>query len=256
MNTFTTVDSVREHRAGLKGQVGCVPTMGALHDGHLALVRRALAENEHVFVTLFVNPKQFNDPADLAAYPRRDVEDIDLLNEAGVTAVFMPSADSIYSPEDTYLVNESLESLDRCGSARPGHFSGVLTVVMKLLNILAPDRAYFGEKDFQQLELIRGMVAAFFMRIDIIGVPTVRLSDGLALSSRNALLGPAKRALAPHLFQCLQSNDSDRVVTDQLEQAGFTVDYIQTLKNRRFGAVFLGEGKRQVRLIDNVRLKR
>ncbi|MGB1905503.1 MAG: pantoate--beta-alanine ligase [Pseudomonadales bacterium] len=254
MNTFTTVDAVNEYRNALSGQVGCVPTMGAIHEGHLALVEQALMENDHVVVTLFVNPKQFNDPADLAGYPRRDVEDIDLLNQTGVSAVFMPTVEVMYAPDDSYLVNESCESLDRCGSARPGHFSGVLTVVMKLLNIIKPHRAYFGEKDYQQLELIRGMVTAFFMPVEVVGVPTMRAPDGLALSSRNALLGSSERALAPRLFQYLNSDDSDYLVKHQLEKAGFTVDYVQTRKNRRYAAVFLGQGSRQVRLIDNVRL--
>ena len=160
--------------------VGFVPTMGALHAGHRALLARARAENERVGLSIFVNPTQFNDPSDLAKYPR--TLEADLALAAGlVDDVIVPPAAELYPDDFTYRVTEEKVSRELEGAHRPGHFDGVLTVVLKLLNTVQPTRAYFGEKDHQQLTLIRDMVQAFFMPVEIVAVPTVRDSDGLAL---------------------------------------------------------------------------
>lgn len=179
--------------------IGVVPTMGALHDGHLALVRAARAANSRVIVTLFVNPKQFNNPADLDAYPRTEEADAALLEPLGADLLYAPDPDQIYPPgfATTVTVAGFDDRLE--GPFRPGHFAGVATVVTKLLLQSSADRAYFGEKDFQQLQLVRQLVRDLDIPTEIVGVPTVRETDGLALSSRNVRLGRRERAAAPAL---------------------------------------------------------
>ncbi len=235
-------------RTGLKGSLGFVPTMGALHEGHLTLIKRAKSENELVAVSIFVNPTQFNDPKDLKNYPRPMDEDQKKLESLGVDYLFSPEFSELYPDNYRYMITEKEFSLDLCGASRPGHFDGVLSVVMKLFNVIDPDKAYFGEKDYQQLELIKGMVEAFFMRVKVIPCTTVRESDGLAMSSRNLLLTPEGRKLAPLFHQELSSSSSVEEVKANLEKAGFRIDYIEEKRGRRFGAVFLDN----VRLIDNV----
>jgi pantoate--beta-alanine ligase len=184
--------------------IGCVPTMGALHEGHLSLVRHARAECGYVVLTIFVNPTQFAPGEDLSRYPRREAQDLALAEAEGVSLAFVPSAAEMY-PTDllaTVQVAELTEVL--CGPHRPGHFAGVATVVAKLLNIITPDRAYFGQKDFQQLQVIRRMVRDLNLPGEIMGCPTVREPDGLALSSRNAYLSPEEREIAPRLHAALQ----------------------------------------------------
>ena len=210
MKTVRTVRDLRaalssQHAAG--GSVGLVPTMGALHDGHLELARRARAENDVVVLSIFVNPVQFNDPADLAAYPRNETADADLAAGVGVDLLFVPSAAEMYPPGFTVTVElhgpivESLEGTQR-GS---GHFRGVTTVVSKLLNIAGPQRAYFGAKDAQQARVVRAMVADLNIDTEIVTVPTVREPDGLAMSSRNRRLSPAERTQATGLFAALRA---------------------------------------------------
>lgn len=227
---------------------GFVPTMGALHDGHLALVRRSLADNPWTAVSIFVNPTQFDRADDLEHYPRRMQEDLASLKDAGVHAVLLPDADALYPDGYRYRVSESELSRRFCGVHRPGHFDGVLTVVMKLFNLVRPARAYFGEKDFQQLQLIRGMADAFFMDVEIVGCPTVREADGLAMSSRNLRLGPGQRRLAPHLHRVLNESARPDDARRELERLGFEVDYVEEFDGRRLAAARLGD----VRLIDNV----
>lgn len=176
--------------------LGFVPTMGALHQGHLSLVEKALEENDKTLVSLFVNPTQFDNQSDLEAYPNLVEEDMDKLKMAGVQYVLLPDFDMIYPDKYRYQVSENEESKLLCGAHRPGHFDGVLTVVMKLLNIAQAERAYFGEKDFQQLRLIQGMAEAFFMDTEIIACPLVREDDGLAMSSRNLRLTASERKKA------------------------------------------------------------
>lgn len=181
--------------------IGFVPTMGALHAGHMALVEAAQVACDVVVVSIFVNPTQFDRKNDFANYPRDEKSDARTASGAGVDVLFTPSAEEMY-PDGyrTYIQVEDL-SATLCGSVRPGHFRGVVTVVAKLLEIVRPDRAYFGEKDYQQLVLIRRMVEDLDMGVEIVGIPTVRDADGLATSSRNVLLGPTERAAAaviPH----------------------------------------------------------
>jgi pantoate--beta-alanine ligase len=222
--------------------------MGALHEGHLSLCRKARSENDVVLVSVFVNPTQFDEAQDFEKYPRTLESDQRLLETAGVDVIFAPSVAEMYPNGTHYSVVEDQLSRELCGAHRPGHFSGMLTVVLKLLQIAGADRAYFGEKDYQQLLLVRGLCSAFFISTSIIGCPTVREPDGLAMSSRNTRLTPAQRALAPRFSAVLRSSPSIEAARTQLTDAGFAVDYVEERDGRRFGAVRLGP----VRLIDNV----
>ena len=255
MKVFTSVPAwnvYREELAGPRGgSVGLVPTMGALHAGHLSLVARSKRDNAVTVVSIFVNPTQFNQPEDLEQYPRSVDADIAKLEESGVNAVFMPDYDSLYPDGYNYRISEMAFSEWLCGAHRPGHFDGVLTVVAKLLNIVRPARAYFGEKDYQQLQLVRGMVAALFLPVEIIACPTVREPDGLAMSSRNVRLGSSQRAQAPGLYRSLRMAASADSAREKLQALGFEVDYVTDWKGRRLAAVHLGG----VRLIDNVAIE-
>ncbi|MAU96240.1 MAG: pantoate--beta-alanine ligase [Fulvimarina sp.] len=201
-----TIDALRTalrpaRQAG--DSIGVVPTMGFLHDGHLELVRRARAENDLVVVTIFVNPTQFGPSEDFSTYPRDMERDLEMLDAAKVDAVFTPGVETMYpQPLQTTISLKPLGDI-LIGQVRPGHFSGVATVVAKLFNIVQPTRAYFGEKDFQQLTVIRRMVADLNMPVEIVGVPTVREADGLAMSSRNVRLSPEDRQAARVLSQAL-----------------------------------------------------
>lgn len=233
--------------------IGFVPTMGALHDGHVSLVERSLQENEVTIVSIYLNPTQFNNSEDLTNYPVSWDQDYSILDGLGVDVLFAPDYNSIYPDSYTYKVLEQNLSSRLCGAARPGHFDGVLTVVMKLLNIADPTNAYFGEKDYQQLQLIRGMVSAFFMNINIVGCPLIREDDGLAMSSRNRRLSPEGRSLAPRLYRILTDTSIAGAAAKKaaLEDAGFKVDYLEMIDNRLYAAVFLED----IRLIDNVAVK-
>jgi pantoate--beta-alanine ligase len=239
-------ERAEQARAGLT--LGFVPTMGALHEGHLSLVDRSRAENDKTLVSIFVNPTQFDDPSDLAHYPRPLEEDLAILRSAGADFVLVPGARDLYPDNFRYRVTETTFSHALEGAHRPGHFDGVLTVVLKLLLLAAADRAYFGEKDWQQLALVRGMVDAFFLPTVIVGCPTVRETDGLALSSRNRRLAGPERERAPQFARILAAAASADVAADALAAAGFVVDYVEDHNGRRLGAVRLGD----VRLIDNV----
>ena len=230
--------------------LGFVPTMGALHEGHLSLVERSRAENDRTLVSVFVNPTQFDDPSDFEAYPRMHQRDLALLDAAGVDFVLVPRDGDMYADGFRYRVSETDLSTILEGVHRPGHFAGMLTVVLKLLNIAAADRAYFGEKDWQQLNLIRGMADAFFLPTTIVACPTVRESTGLALSSRNARLTAPDRERAATLHRVLTSAATSDDAIDQLTNAGFAVDYVNDRNGRRLAAVRL----HGVRLIDNVPL--
>jgi pantoate--beta-alanine ligase len=248
----TAAEIAAARRARGAGDTGFVPTMGALHDGHRSLLARARAENAQVWASLFVNPTQFNDRADLSGYPRTPDDDLALLRAAGCDLVFVPREQDLYPDDYRYRVSESELSRRFCGAGRPGHFDGVLTVVLKLLQLARPERAYFGEKDFQQLQLVEGMVRAFFIDTEIIPCAIVREPDGLAMSSRNRLLSPEHRARAPAFHRVLaQSLAGYRTADDaaaELARAGFAVEYVADHAGRRLAAVRLGN----VRLIDNV----
>jgi len=229
--------------------IGLVPTMGALHAGHEALLARARAENERVVLSIFVNPTQFNDAADLAKYPRTVEADL-ALAAPYIDAVIAPAPEQLYADRYRYRVTENDLSVRWEGAHRPGHFDGVLTIVMKLLQVVQPTRAYFGEKDWQQLQLVRGMVDAFFLPVEIVPCATVREADGLAMSSRNRRLSPAGRARAPAFSRSLREAASATDARDRLRELGFEVDYVEEADGVRLGAVRL-DG---VRLIDNVRI--
>ena len=251
---FSDLDQWRRWRAGLSGTVGFVPTMGALHAGHSALLQRSVAETDHTVLSIYVNPTQFNNAGDLTSYPSTLAEDLAIADELGVSAVLLPDFEQIYPDGYRYQVVEDSFSRELCGAHRPGHFTGVLTVVMKLLNLVRPARAYFGEKDYQQYLLIRDMAEAFFLDTEIVPCPTVREASGLALSSRNANLDDAAHKLAPVLVDCLKSEASDEAVVARLTDYGFLVDYVVSREGRRFGAASLQAGEHSVRLIDNVPL--
>lgn len=198
--------SVADLRAVVRGwkanreTIGVVPTMGALHDGHLSLVRAAKANCDHVIVTIFVNPKQFNNAADLAKYPRTEAIDAALLQPQGVSVIFAPTPDQVYPTGFATSVSITGVADPLEGALRPGHFDGVATVVTKLFGMTQADRAYFGQKDWQQLQVVHSLVADLNLPIEIIGCETLREADGLAMSSRNARLAPQARAAAPALF--------------------------------------------------------
>lgn len=245
---------------------GVVMTMGALHEGHLALVRAAREACDGVIVTIFVNPLQFNDPADLERYPRDLEADLALLEPLGVDAVFAPTVDEVYpagTPEVTVASGRLGEVLE--GEFRPGHFDGMLTVVLKLLHLTRADAAFFGQKDAQQLALVRRMVVDLSLAVDVIGVPTVRDADGLALSSRNRFLTPSQREAALVLPRALEAVASvvreGRPVAEALAtgravllaEPAVAVDYLDVLEHgfqTVAGAIRVGD----VRLIDNVTL--
>ncbi|HEX7616932.1 MAG TPA: pantoate--beta-alanine ligase [Thermoanaerobaculia bacterium] len=203
MNVLRTVSEARAFRAGDGGTLGLVPTMGALHAGHLSLVARARGENDRILVSIFVNPAQFGPNEDLAAYPRTPENDFRLLESLGVDAVWTPSPGDVYPPGFQTFVTVGNVSAPLEGERRPGHFRGVATVVAKLFNVFEPDRAYFGQKDAQQVAVIQRMVSDLAFPVGVVVCPTVREPDGLALSSRNVSLSPDERRAAPVLHRAL-----------------------------------------------------
>ncbi len=250
MKVWRTLGDWRAARGGLAGRsIGFVPTMGALHAGHRTLLARASAENDCVVLSIFVNPTQFNDPADLAKYPRTLEADLALAADLA-DHVIVPEAAELYPDNFNYRVTEDSLSRRLEGAHRPGHFDGVLTVVLKLLNLVQPTRAYFGEKDWQQLRLVEGMVRALLLPVEIVACPTERESDGLALSSRNRRLSPVARAQAGQFPRILRSAATAAAAMTELSQSGFEVDYVADEPGVRLGAI----RTENVRLIDNVRL--
>jgi pantoate--beta-alanine ligase len=255
-------------------EVGFVPTMGALHAGHESLVRRAKAENDRVVVSVFVNPLQFGPSEDLARYPRPFERDVEILEQAGADVCFHPTVEQIYPPAFRTRVDPGPLADRLEGASRPGHFGGVLTVVCKLFQLVQPRRAYFGQKDVQQLILVRQMVRDLAMPVRIVSCPTVRGKDGLALSSRNVYLDPEQRRAAPALYQALVrglvtfesgETDPDKIEAAALErltqERAIAVDYLTVFEERTLArpprvqpgdvlatAVTLGK----TRLIDNV----
>ena len=254
MNVIHSIREWQSIRGQMPNSIGFVATMGALHAGHAALLDRSVRENDCTVLSIYVNPTQFNNPEDLTNYPSTLESDLELARTRGADFVLMPQYDEVYADNYRFRVDELGFSQTLCGAHRPGHFTGVLTVVLKLLNIVQPQRAYFGEKDYQQLSLIADMAKAFFLPVEIIPVATVRDADGLALSSRNSRLTPQARCLAPTFSRLLRAEAPDQTIHDELVRAGFTVDYVETDAGRRFGAVLMDCGTHSVRLIDNVQL--
>jgi pantoate--beta-alanine ligase len=255
MNTVRTIVDAREDLASLRtGSIGLVPTMGSLHEGHLALLRAARAENDVVVMSLFVNPAQFGDTSDLARYPRDEERDIDLARECGVDLVFAPPTDEMYPPGFQTWVDVTELGAILEGRFRAGHFRGVATVVLKLLNVVRPTRVYFGQKDAQQVEVVRRLIGDLAVDVELRVVPTVRDEDGLALSSRNALLSPSERAAALALPRALATRDRDAALTELGSSNGLEIDYVEVADFDPpvlAGAVRVGS----TRLIDNVTLE-
>ncbi len=274
MKVAKTIASLRSWRRRHPGRVIFVPTMGALHSGHSALIRKAknLARPEDaVVVSIFVNPTQFGPKEDFASYPRPLRSDLSICRNAGADVVFVPSPQEMYFDDRSVFVDESLLSTSLCGRSRPGHFRGVCTVVAKLFLIVQPTHAIFGEKDWQQLAVLRRMVRDLNFPVEVVGHPTVREPDGLATSSRNVYLTPSERALAPRIHAALlagagkKSPAAVESTATRLISAipGARIDYIQAVNaetlqpltsrkvsGRLASAVFLGT----TRLIDNIPL--
>ncbi len=278
MKIFTTVSELRaqldsEEQAG----IGFVPTMGALHAGHRSLVERARRENKIVVVSVFVNPTQFNDKNDLRNYPRTPEADAALLAEAGADYVLMPSVGEIYPEEDTRQFDFGAIDKVMEGATRPGHFNGVAQVVSRLFDIVRPARAYFGEKDFQQIAVIKAMVRQLDLKLDIVECEIVRGEDGLALSSRNQLLDKEHRAAAPEIYAALKGavakskelspEELKAWVKAEVERSGLLeVIYYQSVdaltmqevsswseSDRIQGCIAVQAG--EIRLIDNIRIR-
>lgn len=275
MQQVTTIKDCRalvQARRACGQKIGFVPTMGALHDGHLSLLRQAKADGHETVASIFVNPAQFGPNEDFALYPRRAAEDAALLEQSGAGLLFLPEVQEIYP--HGFATDVRVKNLGDylCGPFRPGHFEGVATVVCKLLNIVQPDTAYFGEKDWQQLQVIKGLVRDLDMPVHIVGVPTLREADGLAMSSRNQYLDAVDRAKAPLLYitlcdlatkLCKGGDIAALLKTARrgIEENGFQVDYLEYADGetlvplrahlkpaRLFVAARLG----RTRLIDNI----
>lgn len=280
MKTVTTPRSIRTltSRWRTKGEsVGFVPTMGALHEAHMSLVARARKENDRVVVSVFLNPMQFGPKEDLSRYPRPFAQDAALCRKAGADALYHPAPGAMYPAG--FCTHAEVEGLSdvHCGASRPGHFRGVATVVLKLVNQVAPHRLYLGEKDFQQLSVVRRMVADLDVPVKVVGCALVRADDGLALSSRNAYLSPAERAAAPALHRALQEGGKEArrrgATPETVERAAraalartpaFRVDYLTLVDERTLArpaslagplrlltAAFIGN----TRLIDNLPMR-
>lgn len=277
MQVLRDIESFRELRGTLAGRVAFVPTMGALHRGHLSLMQLGLQHADHLVVSIFVNPTQFDREGDLTSYPRDEEGDLRMCRDAGTSLVFVPDADEMYADgrgqKTSVIVDDLTDNL--CGRTRPGHFDGVTTVVSKLFHIVQPDLAVFGQKDYQQLAVIRRMVADLNFPIEIVGGPTARETDGLAISSRNLNLDAAGRRDGVSLsrglraaWEAFEAGERDAATLEDearrvMQAAGVRVDYAECVDPddlRRLEVVsesavlavagFLGD----VRLIDNLRL--
>lgn len=259
--------------------VGLVPTMGALHEGHASLIRKSAAENDVTVVSVFLNPTQFNDPADLERYPRNLEADCELIEQAGGTVVFAPSVSEMYPAEDTRHFDFPPVSTVMEGAKRPGHFNGVCQVVSRLFYIVRPDRAYFGEKDWQQIAVIKCLVKYLGLNIHIVECPIIRDEDGLAKSSRNTLLAADERAIAPNIYKVLRESVKwadtldvkavhDRVVSEINAIEGLEVEYfsivdgdtlqdVQSWNDSKYivGCITVYCGKTPIRLIDHIKYK-
>lgn len=259
--------------------VGLVPTMGALHEGHASLVKKSVEDNDITVVSIFVNPTQFNDPKDLNSYPRDLDADCKLLESVGADYVFAPSVDEMYPTKDTRHFEFPPVSTVMEGAHRPGHFNGVCQVVSRLFYIVRPDRAYFGEKDWQQIAVVKAMVKSLGLNVSIVECPIVREPDGLARSSRNTLLSADERAIAPNIFKALKDSidyaqshtlkeTHDKVVSQINATDGLDVEYYEIVDGNTLqpvdtwdasdyivGCITVYCGARPVRLIDHIKYK-
>jgi pantoate--beta-alanine ligase len=255
MRVVASPAAMQRQARAWQGEVGFVPTMGALHEGHLELIRRARRECARVVVSIYVNPTQFGPQEDLARYPRPRRADLAACRRAGADLVFAPA--NLYTTGHSTFVEESEVSEGRDGASRPGHFRGVATVVLKLFNLVEPARAYFGQKDAQQVDVIRRMVRDLDVPVRIVVVPTVRAADGVALSSRNVYLSPKERALAVEFARAVQraarqgSRAAAALTRELRKRHGVELDYVEVTGGRLCAAVHIGA----TRLIDNERVR-
>ncbi len=241
MEIVRTIEALQEAKQRQQGSIGFVPTMGALHEGHLSLIRQARAENEVVIVSIFVNPTQFLEGEDLDAYPRREAADAKICDVAGVDVLFMPTIDQMYESDELCIGAPAKRGYTLEGAKRPGHFDGMLQIVMKLLNLTGATRAYFGKKDAQQLALIQQMVRTYFLPVEIVPCPIVRDADGLALSSRNTYLDADERQRALCLSRSLKA------ATDLI--ASGTRD-VTTIRTRMLEVLALADRVEYVAIVD------
>lgn len=230
--------------------IGFIPTMGALHVGHGSLISTSTRENDLTVVSIFVNPTQFNKESDYANYPNTLENDLTYLQTLNVDYCIVPEKEAMYADNFQFQMDEKSQSLNMEGKHRPGHFTGVLTIVMKLLNIVKPHNAYFGEKDYQQYRLIHDMADAFFLGVKIRSCPTMREPSGLALSSRNRRLTEAQLQIANQFAFIFHNNETVTDINEKLTALDITIEYIEDYNNRRFAAVQIGD----IRLIDNYSL--
>lgn len=259
--------------------IGLVPTMGALHEGHASLVKQSVKDNAVTVVSVFVNPTQFNDPKDLSSYPRDLETDCKLLESVGADYVFVPSVDEMYPTPDTRHFEFPPVSTVMEGAHRPGHFNGVCQVVSRLFYIVRPDRAYFGEKDWQQIAVVKAMVKSLGLKVNIVECPIVRDADGLARSSRNALLSESERKIAPNIYKAMKESieyakthslkeTHDHVVSQINAVDGLDVEYFEIVDGNTLlpvnawgdssyivGCITVYCGSRPVRLIDHIKYK-
>ena len=280
MEVISKITLLRERLSQLRSEgnsIGFVPTMGALHEGHASLVRRSVKENDVTVVSIFLNPTQFNDPKDLERYPRTLEADCRLLGECGADIAFAPSVKEIYPEPDTRQFSYPPTDSVMEGAMRPGHFNGVCQIVSKLFSYVEPDRAYFGEKDYQQIAVIRRMVDDLGFKLQIVPCPVVRQSDGLALSSRNALLSDEERVTAANIYRIMNESRSldltvqqthDYVVEEINNIPGLTVQYFSIVDGESLadvtswddapgivGCITVFCGAKPIRLIDHIRYK-
>lgn len=277
INTIAQLQDILVSERAKGMSIGLVPTMGALHEGHASLVRRSVSENDITVVSIFLNPTQFNDPKDLERYPRTLESDCAILEECGAQIAFAPSVGEIYPEPDTRQFSYPPTDSVMEGARRPGHFNGVCQIVSKLFMITDPDRAYFGEKDYQQIAVIRRMVEDLKFRVDIIPCPVIREADGLAMSSRNTLLAPDEKAIAPNIYRILKESKSlgltvsetrEWVVSNINEIPGLEVEYYSIVDGDTLadiedwsdstsvvGCITVYCGKTPIRLIDHIRYK-
>ena len=282
MKVINTIQALRQDLAAARAEgktIGLVPTMGALHEGHASLVRRSVKENDVTVVSIFLNPTQFNDKSDLERYPRTLEADCALLEQCGATIAFAPSVEEVYPEPDTRQFSYPPTDSVMEGAPRPGHFNGVCQVVSKLFSFVEPDRAYFGEKDFQQIAVIRRMVDDLGFKLQIVPCPVVRERSGLAMSSRNTLLTPEERLTAARIYSILEESKDyavdheveevrERVVRRINEVPGLEVEYYSIVDGNTLadvhswddsqsivGCITVYCGPKPIRLIDHIRYK-
>lgn len=249
MKLINSPFEMKQWRRTVNQSIGFVPTMGALHAGHEELLKKSRNENEISVLSIFVNPTQFNDPKDFEKYPLTWDADLEMAKKNDVDVLFAPNKSLMYPDDYHFKLIENDFSLSLCGKDRPGHFDGVLSIVMKLFQIVEPTKSYFGEKDYQQFQLVKDMTKAFFMNVEVLPVAIIREKSGLAISSRNVRLSEKDRLeIAPIIYKTISESKSAVEAKTQLQVYGFKVDYVEDWNSRRFVAVHLND----VRLIDNV----